>query len=328
MQRQMSISQPPARALLCQNGRFVTFSAKWRDEIQPVSRFPAGRRPAVKVPPPIIPGETTRLRAGQQAPPTRTCWRQVRIFSHSRALRVAVMAWSMHLFGPAPDLAAGTLFSPSSADLMRKSAEPFGAFAFRLPGGGLREKRLGVQRELDDEQVQLALCNGDRERCVSPAALRFLAIVDNADREGRARLGEINLAINLAIRPMSELPQYGEIDVWSSPLIMFANGTGDCEATRSQNSSLCARPASRGRGPMDRDHARKFVARIKSLLRRGWTATGARWTTAACDGRGRVCPQLPAAVCHRSIRRHAVCRRTPARGRAGPGAVRSAQIGC
>ena len=156
--------------------------------------------------------------------------RQMGIFSYSRALRAAVMAWGMVAFGPASDLAAGTLLSPDSAVLVRKSTEPFGVFAFRLSGGGLWEKWLGVQRRLDDERVQLALCDGDRDRCVSPAALQFLAIVDNARaREGRARLGEINRAINLAIRPMSDLAQYGEIDVWSSPLVTFANGAGDCE---------------------------------------------------------------------------------------------------
>ncbi len=156
--------------------------------------------------------------------------RQMGIFSYSRAVRAAVLAWGVISFGPAPNLAAGTLLSPGSADLVRKSAEPFGVFAFRLAGGGLREKWLGVQRKLDEERVQLALCDGDRERCVSPAALRFLAIVDHARaREGRARLGEINRAINLAIHPMSDLAQYGEIDVWSSPLVTFANGAGDCE---------------------------------------------------------------------------------------------------
>jgi predicted transglutaminase-like cysteine proteinase len=78
--------------------------------------------------------------------------------------------------------------------------------------------------------VQLALCDGDRERCVSPAALQFLDIVDSArTRDGRARLGEINRAINMAIRPMSDLDQYGQIDVWSSPLVTFASGAGDCE---------------------------------------------------------------------------------------------------
>jgi len=151
-------------------------------------------------------------------------------FGHSRAWHVVVLAWGMVWFGPAANLTAGTLISPGALDLIRKSAEPFGLFASRLSGGGLREKWLGVERKLDDERVQLALCDGDRARCVSPAALQFLAIVDNARaREGRARLGEINRAINLAVRPMSDMAQYGQIDVWSSPLVTFATGAGDCE---------------------------------------------------------------------------------------------------
>jgi predicted transglutaminase-like cysteine proteinase len=135
------------------------------------------------------------------------------------------MAW----FGPAADLKAGTLDSGLS-EPTGKSAEPFGLFAATLSTGGLREKWLGVERKLDDERVQLALCDGDRERCVSPAALQLLAIVDSARaREGRARLGEINRAINLAIRPMSDMAQYGQIDVWSTPLATFTTGSGDCE---------------------------------------------------------------------------------------------------
>nr|WP_146691333.1 transglutaminase-like cysteine peptidase [Bradyrhizobium canariense] len=136
------------------------------------------------------------------------------------------LAW----FAPVADVHAGTLLSPGSAALVRSSAEPFGLFAAVLTYGGLREKWLDVERKLDDERVQLALCDGDRDRCVSPAALQLLAIVDNARaREGRARLGELNRAINLAIRPMSDLAQYGQIDVWSSPLVTFAHGAGDCE---------------------------------------------------------------------------------------------------
>src|SRR6266849_4595016 len=141
-----------------------------------------------------------------------------------------VLACSLACFGPAADLQAGTLLSPGGATLVRKSAEPFGLVASSLSYGGLREKWLEVERKLDDERVQLALCDGDRERCVSPAALQFLAIVDNAKaREGRARLGEINRAINLAIRPMSDLAQHGAADVWSSPLVTFGSGAGDCE---------------------------------------------------------------------------------------------------
>ena len=149
---------------------------------------------------------------------------------YSSAWRVVVLVCGMVCFGPAADLTAGTLISPGAMDLIRRSAEPFGLFASKLSAGMLREKWLGVERKLDDERVQLALCDGDRERCVSPAALQLLAIVDNARaRDGRARLGEINRAINLAIRPMSDLAQYGQTDVWSSPLVTFATGAGDCE---------------------------------------------------------------------------------------------------
>ena len=152
------------------------------------------------------------------------------IFGHSRVWRVVALVLGMVWFGPAADLTAGTLTSPGAMELIRKSAEPFGLFASKVSAGALREKWLGVERKLDDERVQLALCDGDRERCVSPAALQLLAIVDNARaRDGRARLGEINRAINLAIRPMSDMAQYGQIDVWSSPLDTFRSGAGDCE---------------------------------------------------------------------------------------------------
>jgi predicted transglutaminase-like cysteine proteinase len=156
--------------------------------------------------------------------------RQMSIFDHPHAWRAVAIAWAMVWFGAAADLTAAPLESHRLSDVISRSAEPFGLPASALSAGALREKWLGVERQLDDERVQLALCDGDRERCVSPAALQLLAIVDGARaREGRARLGEINRAINLAIRPMSDLAQYGEIDVWSAPLVTFAHGAGDCE---------------------------------------------------------------------------------------------------
>jgi predicted transglutaminase-like cysteine proteinase len=151
-------------------------------------------------------------------------------FGHSHAWRAMALAWVLVWLGPATELCAGTLASPGFAEVEGKSAEPFGLFAAILSVGGVRSKWLGVEHQLDDERVQLSLCDGDRERCVSPAALRLLAIVDTArTRDGRARIGEINRAINLAIRPMSDLAQYGQIDVWTSPLVTFAHGAGDCE---------------------------------------------------------------------------------------------------
>ena len=147
-----------------------------------------------------------------------------------RALRALIVACGVVWFGPGAPVSAGTLLSPGPATLIRKSAEPFGLSATSLTGGGLYDKWQGVQRRLEDELVQLALCEGDPDRCASPAALKFLAIVDAARlREGRARIGEVNRAVNLAIRPVSDFAQYGQPDVWSSPLATLVRGGGDCE---------------------------------------------------------------------------------------------------
>jgi predicted transglutaminase-like cysteine proteinase len=152
------------------------------------------------------------------------------VFGSARAFRAILFACGLAFLSPAANLAAATLNAPGSIDPGSLTAEPFGLFAQQLSEGGLRDKWQGVTRELDDEMLVLALCQEDRLHCRSPAALQFLAIVDSArGREGRARLGEVNRAINLAIRPMSDLVQYGSIDVWSSPLATLAKGAGDCE---------------------------------------------------------------------------------------------------
>lgn len=151
-------------------------------------------------------------------------------FTNRQTWRAIALAGALVWLAPAANVNAGSLISPGTLEGIRKSAEPFGLFATRLSGGGLAEKWNGLERKLEDDLVQLALCDGDRERCVSPAALRFLAIVDAARaREGRARYGEINRAINLAIKATSDMAQFGQIDVWSSPLDTFASGAGDCE---------------------------------------------------------------------------------------------------
>jgi predicted transglutaminase-like cysteine proteinase len=146
--------------------------------------------------------------------------------ARSRAWRAILVLCGLILFGSAADLRAGTLLSPGPGVLVRKSAEPFGVFAFAISNGSLRQKWFALKDRLDDDMVQLALCDGDRDNCVSPAALKLLAIVDQArNREGRARLGETNRAINLAVRAAND----GTEDVWSSPLATFQRGAGDCE---------------------------------------------------------------------------------------------------
>lgn len=146
--------------------------------------------------------------------------------ARSRTFRAIFVLCGLILLGSAAELRAGTLLSPGAGVLVRKSAEPFGVFVFAISSGGLQQKWSALKDRLDDDMVQLALCDGDRDNCASPAALKLLAIVDQARaREGRARLGETNRAINLAIHAVND----GTDDLWSSPLATFARGAGDCE---------------------------------------------------------------------------------------------------
>jgi predicted transglutaminase-like cysteine proteinase len=151
-------------------------------------------------------------------------------FAKARASRAAILACGMVWLGPVDISVAGPAGIPYGASPKLKSEEPFGLYATPVYNGGLLRKWVGVAHKLEDERVQLALCDGDRERCVSEAALKFLRIVDSGrQRDGRARISEVNHAINLAIRPMEDLAQWGKVDVWSSPLVTFNTGAGDCE---------------------------------------------------------------------------------------------------
>jgi predicted transglutaminase-like cysteine proteinase len=154
--------------------------------------------------------------------------RQMGLFGQLHAWRAILLACGLAWFGSPSGLKAETL--AAAPDVPAKSAEPFALAATGLAAGNLHDKWLGLQRRLDDDMVQLALCDGDRGGCVSPAALQLLAIVDTGrQREGRAKFGEINRAINLAIRAMSDEALYGETDFWASPLTAFGRGGGDCE---------------------------------------------------------------------------------------------------
>jgi predicted transglutaminase-like cysteine proteinase len=108
-------------------------------------------------------------------------------------------------------------------------AEPFGFDTVPVASGGIFSKWNGVEADIQADNDILSRCRASAELC--PAAARnFLAIIAQGKAQtGRARIGIINRAINLAIRPMSDLAQWGVVDRWSSPLETFTTGLGDCE---------------------------------------------------------------------------------------------------
>jgi predicted transglutaminase-like cysteine proteinase len=125
---------------------------------------------------------------------------------------------------PAP---ANQAVSPETA--LAPETEPFGLAAERISYGEILRKWTGVQSAIREDKKVLARCRESASSCPS-AARRFLAIVDEGRaRSGRARIGVINRAINLAIIPTSDLAQWGVLDHWSAPLETFTTHRGDCE---------------------------------------------------------------------------------------------------
>jgi predicted transglutaminase-like cysteine proteinase len=146
---------------------------------------------------------------------------------------------------PWPDLTAYPAFNiPADNPAMQFAAltpletMPLSAPAAPMPGpfgmmaahdGAMAAKWRGLQPAIQLEARILELCRIDGSNC-PPAAARFQAIVDDGRaKEGRARVGAINRAVNLAIRPVSDMVQYQAADVWTTPLTTFASGAGDCE---------------------------------------------------------------------------------------------------
>jgi predicted transglutaminase-like cysteine proteinase len=90
-------------------------------------------------------------------------------------------------------------------------------------------KWAGLRSRIELDEKVLSRCRLDRRDC-PVAAQKFLKLVDSVrEHDGRALIGQINRAVNLQIRPVSDQIQYGVSDFWSAPLETFATGAGDCE---------------------------------------------------------------------------------------------------
>ncbi len=104
---------------------------------------------------------------------------------------------------------------------------PFGLAVSR--SGAMATRWRSLQPALRTDAEILAICRASPQICPA-VAKRFLAIVEAArERSGRARVGEVNRAVNLAIRPANDLARFGVPDIWTTPLATFAAGMGDCE---------------------------------------------------------------------------------------------------
>jgi predicted transglutaminase-like cysteine proteinase len=94
--------------------------------------------------------------------------------------------------------------------------------------GKVAAKWRAVEADIDREQQVLARCRA-QEACPVAAQNLLDIVAEGAGRTGRARVGLINRAVDLAIRPTSDEAQWGVADHWSPPFETLQTHRGDCE---------------------------------------------------------------------------------------------------
>jgi predicted transglutaminase-like cysteine proteinase len=127
------------------------------------------------------------------------------------------------------------MFIADSSRVMRQDAAtesdqraPLFGMETEPVAGGLAAKWRAVKTDIDREQQVLMRCRTEQ---VCPAAAQKLLdiVAEGAGRSGRARVGWINRAVDLAITPASDEAQWGVADHWSPPFETLQSHHGDCE---------------------------------------------------------------------------------------------------
>jgi predicted transglutaminase-like cysteine proteinase len=132
---------------------------------------------------------------------------------------VAAAQWQINV---SPIDPAAGLYAQPASDL-------FGLDSIAVAGGEILIKWSQVAAGIAADRDVLRRCRENAGTCPAPARQLLAVIADGRAHEGRARIGVVNRAINLAIKPMSDMAQWGVPDRWSAPLETLASGRGDCE---------------------------------------------------------------------------------------------------
>ena len=123
---------------------------------------------------------------------------------------------------------AATAPSEPQARTDEQAAQLFGLETEPVAAGELPEKWHHVEVAMALDLAVVAQCHANGACPV--AAQRLIDIsAKGAGRSGRARVGLINRAADLAISPVSDEMQWGVADHWSDPFETLLSNRGDCE---------------------------------------------------------------------------------------------------
>ena len=104
----------------------------------------------------------------------------------------------------------------------------FGVDTEPVADGELPDRWRRVKADIARDLETVARCHANGP-CTAPAPALIAIIAEGVGHRGRARIGMINRAVNLAITPMSDEAQWGVPDRWSAPLETLQSSRGDCE---------------------------------------------------------------------------------------------------
>jgi len=129
---------------------------------------------------------------------------------------------------PAPAAIEIGVTSASATTMDEGSAQLFGMDTLPVADGALLNKWRRVQADITRDLEVVAQCQAG-EPCPAPAQRLIALSLEGYGRSGRARVGLLNRAVNLAISPVSDETQWGVPDHWSDPLETLHSNSGDCE---------------------------------------------------------------------------------------------------
>jgi len=95
-------------------------------------------------------------------------------------------------------------------------------------GGPILEKWSRAKIGIDQQRKAVARCRA-KQTCPAVAKRLIELSAVGVGRSGRAQVGLINRAVDLAIFPISDEAQWGVPDHWSAPFETLRTGRGDCE---------------------------------------------------------------------------------------------------
>jgi len=123
---------------------------------------------------------------------------------------------------------AATVPSEPPAHNDEQAAQLFGMETEPVTAGELPEKWQDVEAAMAQDFAVVAQCHANG---ICPVAAQRLINISatGAGRSGRARVGLINRAADLGIRPISDEMQWGVADHWSDPFETLLSNHGDCE---------------------------------------------------------------------------------------------------